>query len=103
MSSPHLMLADIGSDKSFAVRPFTEKLNDCLWFKYAWILFDGEPVFTVPRPDLLQPIVPLYRRWGSFQKAVQCLFQISDNGDIDFYIFADFRRIDINVRLFGPR
>ncbi len=102
LSSPHLMLSDIGDNNSFAFGEFIKLVDDMLHFQVA-LPFEFEREFLFPAVELFEPVggVQFANVRHEFVDDIKC---IADAVDIGLNHFSDFGRVDIdmnNLRLFA--
>ncbi len=102
LSSPHLMLANVGYNNGFAVGKFIKLVDDVLHFETA-LPFEFEREFLFPAVEFLEPLGGV--QFGHMRhEFIDNLEGIADAVDVGLNHFSNFRRVDIdmnNLRLFA--
>ncbi|MNC16608.1 hypothetical protein D3C75_644670 [compost metagenome] len=100
LCSPHLVLSNIRSNNSLTFGGVIDHLNYPLRFELSLGIVVAKRVIQLPLGNLCSPGIGT-RCTGHFrnQQLQHCL-NISDNRNVRRHVFADFRRIDVDMNDF---
>ena len=103
LSTPHLMLTDVGRHNHVITADFLQLLKNILRFDDRSAVFIMKTVFFTPAVDSVLPGSELFRirtLVGSFEQIEHVgddFLHVADDRDVDFHAFGNRGRIDINM------